>query len=91
MKSTNQAVKQINAAARRNGWDIVAASVSLASDGPRAVVMVKRERAQIGREYSTHEFAHGGFFWGHYDLTENDARADYLARSGHDVNQLMGV
>lgn len=83
MKSTNEAVKQINAAARRNGWDIVAASVSLASDGARAVVMVKRDRAQLGREYSTHEFANGGFFWGHYDLTEDDARADYVARSGH--------
>lgn len=83
MKSTNQALKEINSAARRNGWDIVAASVSVQSEGAHAVVMVKRDRAQIGREYSTHEFAHGNFFWGHYDLTEKQAREDYVSRSGH--------
>ena len=83
MKSTNQALKEINSAARRNGWDIVAASGSVQGEGGRAVVMVKRDGAQIGREYSTHEFAHGNFFWGHYDLSEADARADYVARSGH--------
>jgi predicted amidohydrolase len=91
MKSTNKAVKQINTAARKNGWDIVAASVSLASDGARAIVLVKRDRAQLGREYSTHEFAYGKFFWGHYDMSEQAARADYAARSGHKFTQAMGV
>jgi hypothetical protein len=90
MKSTNETVKAINSAARKNGWDIVAASVSMGDSFTcsRCVVLVKRDRATFdGREYSTHEFGNGGFFWGHYDLTADEARADYVKRSGHQLNQ----
>ena len=85
MKNTNRLVKQMREAAFRNGWDLVASSVSLGDEFtvPSCFVLVKRESSIVGREYSTHEFANGHFFWGHYDLTADQARSDYYKRSGH--------
>jgi hypothetical protein len=64
-------------AASKNGWDIVASSVSLgdAFTVPSCFVLVKRDGSIDGREYSTHEFANGHFFWGHYDLTADQRAA----------------
>jgi hypothetical protein len=85
MKNTNRLVKKMREAALRNGWDIVASSVSLGDQFtvPSCFVLVKRDSSIAGREYSTHEFANGHFFWGHYDLTADQARSDYYKRSGH--------
>lgn len=86
MKNTNTLVKQMREAAFKSGWDIVASSVSLGDQFtvPSCIVLVKREKSTFtGREYSTHEFANGHFFWGHYDLTADQARSDYYKRSGH--------
>lgn len=86
MKNTNTLVKQMNEAAFKNGWNIVASSISLGDQftASSCIVLVKREKSTFtGREYSTHEFANGHFFWGHYDLTGDQARSDYYKRSGH--------
>lgn len=80
MKSTNQVIKSIQALIAGKGWAIRAASIRL-GEGNFSTVLIEREFAAKGREWSTHKYCNGQLFWGHYDMSEADARADYAERA----------
>lgn len=66
--------------AARNGWAIL----EVRANQSEAVVLFNRGRGPFGAERwfgtAAYAFDGNGFFWGHYDLTFDEARIDFSDR-----------
>ena len=71
--------------AARNGWTIL----EVRANQSEAVVLFNRSRGPFGAERwfgtAAYHFENAGFFWGHYDLTFDEARIDFSDRCNRTV------
>lgn len=88
LELTKLAAEQVE----RNGWELVAVSVSQ-SVQVAIVTSYRPNKYRPDQCYITHEFNPGAahLYWGHYDLTKERAIADHAKRFGQYASIMGGV